>query len=416
MMAHKYSVVFAGDYGYIRQIETALKSLIYHNNGLKVYIFNQDIPKEWFDHYKNIMRRLGGDLVDVKLLNIGFDQKWTITKWLPHINYMTFARYYIPQFVDEDKVLYLDSDLIVTGDLTSLFNRNIEDYYLAAARSTFHYGIGFNAGVLLVNNKRWKEENIQEKLIDLTNREFANIPEGDQSILNMLVQDKYLLLDDIYNFQIGFDLGAATYQHHDIFEISIDPLPKILHYISGDKPWNTFSTGRLRDVWWKYHLMEWSEILDKWHESLVSLPEKEVRGKLLILTDSYQIQHLGYLVEQLPEYEFHITAFTEVADNLKRFISYDNVYLYPSILRVTLDTLIDDCDALLDIAYGDKNNKLIDIMKLQKPVFTFENVAADLFSGYIHNNSFSPQNPDEFVTAIKDNINRNLGYETIVED
>ena len=44
MLEDKKAVVFAGDYGYIRQIETALKSLCYHNSGLKVYIFNQDIP------------------------------------------------------------------------------------------------------------------------------------------------------------------------------------------------------------------------------------------------------------------------------------------------------------------------------------------------------------------------------------
>lgn len=41
MLEDKKAVVFAGDYGYIRQIETALKSLCYHNSGLKVYIFNQ---------------------------------------------------------------------------------------------------------------------------------------------------------------------------------------------------------------------------------------------------------------------------------------------------------------------------------------------------------------------------------------
>lgn len=43
----KRAVVLAGDYGYIRQIETTLKSLVFHNSHFKIYIFNQDIPKEW---------------------------------------------------------------------------------------------------------------------------------------------------------------------------------------------------------------------------------------------------------------------------------------------------------------------------------------------------------------------------------
>lgn len=45
---NKKVFVLAGDYGYIRQIETTLKSICYHNSDVKAYIFNQDIPQEWF--------------------------------------------------------------------------------------------------------------------------------------------------------------------------------------------------------------------------------------------------------------------------------------------------------------------------------------------------------------------------------
>lgn len=38
-----HSVVLAGDYAYIRQIETALKSLCYHNSHVKVYIFSPGV-------------------------------------------------------------------------------------------------------------------------------------------------------------------------------------------------------------------------------------------------------------------------------------------------------------------------------------------------------------------------------------
>ena len=65
------------------------------------------------------MERLGGELLDIKLIGPQFQMNWT--NKLGHINHMTFARYFIPDFVHEDKVLYLDSDLIVTGNLDSLF-------------------------------------------------------------------------------------------------------------------------------------------------------------------------------------------------------------------------------------------------------------------------------------------------------
>ena len=52
----------------------------------------------------------------------------------------------------------------------------------------------FYAGVLLINNRLWKEEHIRQKLVDITEREHANVGEGDQSILNMVFEDRYLNL------------------------------------------------------------------------------------------------------------------------------------------------------------------------------------------------------------------------------
>ena len=132
-MNNKNAVVLAGDYAYIRQIETTLKSLCYHNRQLKIYLFNQDIPVEWFRAMREHVERLGGELLDIKLIGSQFQMNWT--NKLRHINHMTFARYFIPDFVQEDQVLYLDSDLVVTGNLDSLFNQDLGENYVAAVRS-----------------------------------------------------------------------------------------------------------------------------------------------------------------------------------------------------------------------------------------------------------------------------------------
>lgn len=54
----KRAVVFAGDYAYIRQIETAMKSLCRHNSHLKIYLLNQDIPQEWFSQIRIYLQNL----------------------------------------------------------------------------------------------------------------------------------------------------------------------------------------------------------------------------------------------------------------------------------------------------------------------------------------------------------------------
>ncbi|HEM6560524.1 TPA: glycosyl hydrolase family 8 [Streptococcus suis] len=396
------AIVLAGDYSYIRQIETTLKSLLYHNCHLKIYIFNQDIPKEWFSHYQCLLQQIGSELIDVKLLDIGFNNSWTVHSNLHHINHMTFARYYIPQFVKEDKVLYLDSDLVVTSDLTEFFEKDIQNYYLAASRAAFGYGIGFNAGVMLINNKRWKQENIQKQLIDLTNRDFKNVPEGDQTILNRLLGQRYLRLDDTYNFQIGYDRGAFHYGHRHLFQDKLDPLPLILHYVSADKPWNTYSSGRLREIWWKYHLLEWSEILEKWRVLYTPTQKKSFRGLLLVITNTHLLQNVTYLIDHLPDYQFHIAAFTDMAENLKQLSSKENVFLHPRVIGYILEDMIKNCDIYLDINHGTKLNELLEhVITNQKPVLSFDNIASPIFEDYSHRQTFSHHQPESLITAIR---------------
>ena len=402
MLQGQKSVVFAGDYAYIRQIETAMKSLCRHNSHLKIYLLNQDIPQEWFSQIRIYLQEMGGDLIDCKLIGSQYKMNWS--NKLPHINHMTFARYFIPDFVTEDKVLYLDSDLLVTDDLEELFQLDLGENYLAAARSCFGAGIGFNAGVLLINNKKWQAENIRQKLIDLTEKEHENVKEGDQSILNMLFKDQYSLLEDKYNFQIGFDAGAAEKNHAFIFEIPLTPLPKILHYISPDKPWKQFSVGRLREEWWKYSLMEWSYIVSSWKEKGAFYSADIYKPKLtcMNLTNSWCVEKIDYLVEQLPEVHFYIAAHTFMSDELKRLSKFQNVTLYPNSFPILVEKLLQNSDIYLDLNLDHKLVYIYDLVKkYNKPMISFESSRYEELSDDCYAGLYSTKKPEDLVDAIR---------------
>ena len=398
----KRAVVFAGDYAYIRQIETAMKSICRHNSHLKIYVLNKDIPQEWFSRLRMYIQEMGGDLIDCKLIGQQFQMNWS--NKLPHINHMTFARYYIPDFVTEDKVLYLDSDLLVTDDLTDLFELDLGENYLAATRSCFGAGIGFNAGVLLINNKKWQAENIRQKLIDLTEKEHENVGEGDQSILNILFQNSCYQLEDTYNFQIGFDAGAAEKNHAFVFEIPLTPLPKILHYISPDKPWKQFSVGRLREEWWKYSFMEWSYIVSTWKEKGVFYSADIYKPKLtcMNLTNSWCVEKIDYLVDQLPEVHFYIAAHTFMANELLRLSKFNNVTLYPNDFPLLIEKRLKEVDIYLDLNHDEKLMYVYDLVKkFEKPMLTFDNtrcltIPEESYAGICHHDR-----PDEMVEMIK---------------
>lgn len=375
MKSIERAIVLAGDYLYAPQIETTIKSLALYHDNLKIYLFNQDIPQEWFRHISTQLQKTNNKLVDIKLFHPQLSNSLDSQK-LPHINYMTYARYFIPEYVDADTVLYLDSDLVVTQNIDELFELDLTDYYIACAPSCFGTGVGANVGVMVVNNKRWKEESVMQKLLDLTAQEFENVPEGDQSIINMLVGVQWLRLDVTYNFQIGYDMGAEQLGHAWIFDIPIDPIPKILHYISGVKPWNIYSNMRLREVWWFYYTLSWETIA---HSKLISLdtrfkPEKSFDLQLLTLTSTDMLESIEWLIKERPNYLFHIAAYTRVSDKLTRLLSYDNVRVHQAVTSTLLKMLLNKTDVYLDVSYGEK---YVDIMsdfvhETGKPILSFE--------------------------------------------
>ena len=73
----------------------------------------------------------------------------------------------IVEGMPEDKLLYLDIDLLVNDDIRKLYDLDITNYEYAAAKD--HYGKKFlhsdyiNAGVLLFNMKKIRETKLLEK-------------------------------------------------------------------------------------------------------------------------------------------------------------------------------------------------------------------------------------------------------------
>lgn len=390
---NKKVFVLAGDYGYIRQIETTLKSICYHNSDVKIYIFNQDIPQEWFVFIREKMAYRNSEIVDIKLFE-GNMRNWSLPPVGQHINFMTFARYFIPSFVSEDIVLYLDCDLVVTRDLTDLFSIDLTNKPLAAAKIIYGLEDRFNAGVLLINNAYWKDKGIQQELINITEREHEHLLEADQTVLNLVMGENYVLLDDTYNFQIGYDQLADSRGQYFIFELPLTPLPAIVHYLSADKPWNTYSVGRLREVWWKYNQLEWAQINNQ--EELVVNKSKY---QALIITGSQQLEQIDYIINHLSDYNIHIVTFTAMGDTLKSLASYENVKLHPNVMKWMCRKLIEECDVYLDINHEGKFPDVLDwVQGAQKTILTFDNVV----NPYHVDQVFPHDNPQAMVDFLKE--------------
>ena len=232
------SIVLAADNAYLIPLETTIKSVLYHNTEVDFYILNSDIAPEWFKLLERKMEVVNSTIHNVHLAKELFEGY----KTGPHLNYASYFRFFATKVVDSDRVLYLDSDIIVTRDLSPLFRIDLNGYYLGAVDDIYAYEertSGFNSGVLLMDVAKWKEYSIINSLLKLAAEHNQAVHLGDQSILNSYFENNWMPLDKTYNYMVGAD----TFHLNQECERLDDNQPAIVHYASHDKPWNTYSIG-----------------------------------------------------------------------------------------------------------------------------------------------------------------------------
>lgn len=369
------TIVLVGDQAYQEQVSTTIKSILYYNKNVKIYVFNQGLSDEWFRDFNELAEQL-----DSELVNVSLDQVTISSEWLTqdHISSAAYARYFIPQFVAEERVLYLDSDLVVNRDLQPLFAIPMEGKLVAAVGDAGGYG--FNSGVLLIDNLAWKERQLQEIFIKETDRIMGLVQSGqmedfngDQTVLNHVLAQDWLPLDKIYNLQVGHDLVAFYSGWNGHFELDQEPL--IIHYTTFRKPWNSEVSYRYRQLWWDFQALSLAEI-SAHHRGEFEMQDRWEKAALncMLLTDVQELEQIEFLAQSLPSVHFYIACYTDMGDYLRSLDRYENIHLYPQVIHAVLDELIDKCQVYLDIHHGSEHYELSSRFKaLGKPVLAFDN-------------------------------------------
>ena len=141
----KNAIVLACDNSYMDKLETTIKSICAHNKNIKFYILNEDLPIEWFRLMTKRLSYFNSEILNIKVSGDSF-KKFNCP--YEHIKYQTYFRYLIPEYVEEDRVLYLDCDMIVTDSLDELFNMDLNGCPVGAVADLPRTDMEFNAGLL----------------------------------------------------------------------------------------------------------------------------------------------------------------------------------------------------------------------------------------------------------------------------
>jgi lipopolysaccharide biosynthesis glycosyltransferase len=188
----------------------------------------------------------------------------------------TYLRFWLPSLLPSNvnKVLCIDADLIVLRDLSDLYLMDISNYYAAAVKETTSIyakfdenifrrlndlGISpnsfyFQSGVMLMNLKKMREDDIVSKCIAFADGIHDNhlMTNPDQDTLNAILKSaiKYIPPKYNMNYNVEPDIVNALWSREDINEAKTNPV--IIHYIGLVKPWNYLSYHPKTKLWWKY--------------------------------------------------------------------------------------------------------------------------------------------------------------------
>lgn len=251
-------IFFAIDDAYTSFLAVALKSLL--DNANKDYNYCIKIlHTNVIEKHKNQIKKYESENVSIEFVDLNYYIEKVQNKLYTRDYYTntTYFRLFLPELYPQyDKVLYLDSDIIVLGDISELYNTEIGTDLIAAAPDDIiqknkvfqdyaelvvgvsdyqHY---FNAGVLLMNLDELRKFRFQEKFLYLLEKFKFSVAQ-DQDYLNRLCKGRVTL--------ISHDWDVMPYVNNETKPEDI----KLIHYNFAYKPWH-FEDITYKEYFWQY--------------------------------------------------------------------------------------------------------------------------------------------------------------------
>lgn len=253
-------IVFAADDSYVPYASAAIASILSSSRcdrEYAVYILHSGLSRKAAERLEGICaENLSVRCVDLSL---------RIAEYRDHMyshSYFSAEMYYrmlVPEVLaDCDKVIYLDCDVIVLGDLCELYSTDVSGYTAAVCRNPMHermrsYVSGelgldpqgyFNSGVMLLNCRELRKRNIPQAFFN-TLSERVGLRYPDQDILNLLLAGTVYYLPLRWNYLWHLErllksgdpdlhLGARDLSDYRAASDDI----AVLHYTGDMKPWD----------------------------------------------------------------------------------------------------------------------------------------------------------------------------------
>ena len=241
-MNKEIPIFFSTDDNYIPYLDVAVSSLIANASkefNYRIIILNTGLNESNIYKIKqNEREKFKIDFVDI---SDGVEKIKSKLKNVYHFSIVTYYRLFIASlFPQYDKVIYLDCDIVVLGDISELYHTELGDNILGACPEQFvqntkefrayaaeALGVDpdryVNAGVLLMNLAEFRKNRIEEQFVRLITEHDFDLLDPDQAYLNYLCFDKIQILSNGWN--------------KEPMPLACEGKKNIVHYALYKKPW-----------------------------------------------------------------------------------------------------------------------------------------------------------------------------------
>jgi lipopolysaccharide biosynthesis glycosyltransferase len=193
------------------------------------------------------------EATDVQFLDLGRGLVEELPIHYAYASRATYLRLLLPDMLPASaaRVIYLDPDVLVRADLAQLWQIDLGSYALAAAREMYSPTVSsengldgyrelslepdtpyLNAGVLVIDTRRWRELQVGREAINYVRRHQPY--HQDQDGLNAVVAGRFLELHPSWNVSRYWDRPE---RRRGVFA-DLAAEARILHFLGPDKPWH----------------------------------------------------------------------------------------------------------------------------------------------------------------------------------
>lgn len=228
-----------------RHVDHVYNSVVAHSGWVDFHVVaHPNVPKDIVQHFKD-----SGYVVHLRGVWPEMNTN-SLRCRCPLRTQAVYYRWLLPDLLATHRVIYMDHDAVVLGDIRELWEIDLGDSYAAMARDPFNEtirdtwnffashapkagvnmdAVALQSGLMVINSELWRRDRIKDQLVGL----FNENPMNDQLAVSILFDGRVLLLNKNWSVPV-------RYCDDDLFCSKTGvryEQPKFLHWHGPGKPW-----------------------------------------------------------------------------------------------------------------------------------------------------------------------------------